>query len=219
MNGPQDLGGQMGFGAIRPEGPSEPLFHAPWEARALGLTLGAGALGRWTIDESRHARESLPPAVYYNACYYEIWIRALEKLLLTHDLITEADLAAGTTAPAAPHPARLAPDAVRPALARGAPSDRDVQHGPRFAPGDRVRARVMHPRGHTRLPRYVRGATGRVEADHGGHVFPDSNAHGRGEAPQRLYTVVFDGRDLWGADAEPGLQVSVDAWESYLDPV
>ncbi|MGM0659745.1 MAG: nitrile hydratase subunit beta [Pseudomonadota bacterium] len=218
MNGPQDLGGQMGFGAVRPEGPSEPLFHADWEARALGLTLCAGALGRWSIDESRHARESLPPAVYYSSSYYEIWIRALEKLLLAHDLITEAELAAGTSAPAAAHPERLAPDAVRPALARGASSDRTLQASPRFHPGDRVRARVMHPRGHTRLPRYVRGATGRIEAEHGGHVFPDSNAHGQGEAPQRLYTVVFDGRDLWGMDAEPGLKISVDAWESYLDP-
>lgn len=218
MNGPQDLGGQMGFGAVQPEDPSEPLFHAPWEARALGLTLCAGALGRWTIDESRHARESLPPAIYYSASYYEIWTRALEQLLLTHDLIAEADLAAGTSAPGAPHPRRLAPDAVRPALARGAPSDRDTPDGPRFRIGDRVHAKVMHPRGHTRLPRYVRGATGRVEADHGGHVFPDSNAHGQGEAPQRLYTVVFDGRDLWGDDAEPGLTVSIDAWESYLDP-
>jgi nitrile hydratase len=219
MNGPQDLGGQMGFGAVRPEGPSAPLFHAPWEARALALTLCSGALGRWTIDESRHARESLPPAIYYTASYYEIWTRALENLLLTHDLIDEGDLAAGTTTPAAAHPKRLTPDAVRPALKAGAPSDRPVQTAPRFRPGDRVRARVMHPRGHTRLPRYVRGATGRIEADHGGHVFPDTNAHGRGEAPQRLYTVVFAGRDLWGADAEPGLQVSVDAWESYLDAV
>ena len=37
MNGPQDLGGQMGFGAIAPE-PNEPIFHAAWERRALGVT-------------------------------------------------------------------------------------------------------------------------------------------------------------------------------------
>ncbi|MEI4232962.1 nitrile hydratase subunit beta [Roseovarius sp. D22-M7] len=218
MNGPQDLGGQMGFGAIAPEGPAEPLFHAPWEARALALTLASGALGRWTIDESRHVRESLHPAVYYNSSYYEIWTRALERLLLAHDLITEADLAAGTAAPGAAHPRQLAPEAVRPALARGTPTDRPLQTPPSFRPGDPVRARVVHPRGHTRLPRYVRGAHGVIEADHGGHVFPDTNAHGLGEAPQRLYTVVFEGRTLWGPDVEPGLRVSVDAWESYLDP-
>ncbi len=217
MNGPHDLGGQMGFGAVRPESDAPP-FHAEWEARALALTLCAGALGRWTLDESRHARESLPPAIYYNASYFEIWLRALEALLLRHGLVSDTELAAGQGAQAPPHPRRLAPQAVAPALARGGPTERPLDSAPRFRPGDRVRARVMHPRGHTRLPRYVRGAIGVIEADHGGHVFPDTNAHGGGEAPQRLYTVVFDGAALWGADAEPGLQVSVDAWESYLDP-
>ena len=37
MNGAQDLGGVMGFGPIAPE-KDEPLFHAPWEKRALALT-------------------------------------------------------------------------------------------------------------------------------------------------------------------------------------
>jgi nitrile hydratase len=51
---------------------------------------------------------------------------------------------------------------------------------------------------------------------HGAWVFPDSNAHGRGEQPQHLYTVVFDGIDLWGAAAEPGTAVSLDLFEPYL---
>ena len=42
MNGPQDLGGQMGFGPVAPE-KDEPIFHAEWERRALGLTIAAGA--------------------------------------------------------------------------------------------------------------------------------------------------------------------------------
>jgi nitrile hydratase len=48
-------------------------------------------------------------------------------------------------------------------------------------------------------------------------VFPDTHAHGRGEQPQHLYTVVFDGADLWGEGGERGTAVSVDAWESYLE--
>ncbi|MGY6411441.1 MAG: nitrile hydratase subunit beta [Alkalilacustris sp.] len=215
MNGPHDLGGQMGFG---PVDPAPVPLHA-WEARALGLTLCAGALGRWTLDESRHARESLPPAVYYSSSYFGIWTRALESLLLRHGLITEAELAAPDTTPEhAAHPRRLDPARVPAALARGGPTDRPVETPARFAPGDRVRARNLHPRSHTRLPRYVRGRIGTIEAEHGGHVFPDTNAHGLGEAPQRLYTVVFDGTEIWGADAEPGLCISVDAWESYLEP-
>jgi hypothetical protein len=86
-----------------------------------------------------------------------------------------------------------------------------------FAPGDRVRARNIHPKSHTRLPRYVRGHVGTVERLHGAHVFPDSIVLGKGEDPQWLYTVCFDGRDLWGGEAEPGLTVSVEAFEPYLE--
>lgn len=206
MNGPQDLGGAMGFGPVRPE-PDEPPFHADWEARALGVTLAAGALGEWNIDESRHARESLPPAVYLSSSYYEIWIRALEILAARHGLL-DRDV---------PHPRRLPAERVAAVLAAGTDYTRPLTQPPRFRPGDRVRARTIHPRGHTRLPRYVRGHEGRIEADHGGFVLPDASAHGR-EAGERLYTVVFDGETLWGPDAEPGTQVSVDAWESYLEP-
>ena len=49
-------------------------------------------------------------------------------------------------------------------------------------------------------------------------VFPDTNAHGRGEDPQYLYTVVFDGRELWGKDGEAGTTVSLDLFEPYLEP-
>ena len=48
--------------------------------------------------------------------------------------------------------------------------------------------------------------------------FPTANAHGKGENPQWVYTVVFDGREIWGEDADPTLTVSIDAWESYLEP-
>ena len=86
-----------------------------------------------------------------------------------------------------------------------------------FRAGDRVRAKNMHPTTHTRLPRYVRG---RRAWSSGARlpVFPDSSALGAGDDPQWLYTVVFDGSELWGADADPTLKVSVDAFEPYLEP-
>ena len=217
MNGPQDLGGMMGFGPVLPE-PDEPPFHADWEARVLGLTLCAGALGCWSLDESRHARESLPPAIYFNASYFEIWLRALEALLQKHALVTAQELAAGAAPAAPPHPKRLSPERVEPAMKAGTRYDRPLAAVPRFRPGERVRARNIHPRGHTRLPRYVRGAVGTIEADRGGFVLPDASAEGRENVAERLYTVVFDGETLWGPDAEPGTQISVDAWESYLEP-
>ena len=87
----------------------------------------------------------------------------------------------------------------------------------RFKVGDRVRAKNIHPRMHTRLPRYARGHVGVVERVQGSHVFPDAAARGQGEQPQWLYTVVFNGRELWGADADPTLRVSIEAFEPYLD--
>src|SRR5205814_81171 len=71
---------------------------------------------------------------------------------------------------------------------------------PAFAAGDAVQARNIHPPGHTRLPRYVRGRRGVIEAQRGVHVFPDTNAHFQGEHPQPLYTVRFTARELWGPD-------------------
>jgi nitrile hydratase len=89
----------------------------------------------------------------------------------------------------------------------------------RFKPGDRVRTKNIHPTTHTRLPRYARGRIGVVEALRGCHVFPDSVVIGEGEDPQWLYTVLFDGRELWGADADPSLKVSIEAFEPYLESV
>ena len=112
----------MGFGLVAPE-VEEPVFHAAWEKRALGLTLCASALGKWTIDESRHARESLHPADYYASSYYEIWTKALEALLLRHGFITAADLAAQRAVDLVPGPSRiLTADNVAAALARGGPT-------------------------------------------------------------------------------------------------
>jgi nitrile hydratase len=82
-----------------------------------------------------------------------------------------------------------------------------------------VRARNINPPTHTRLPRYVRGRVGTIERVLGCHVFPDSNALGKGEDPRWLYTVRFDGRELWGDHADPTTQVSVDAWEPYLERI
>lgn len=217
MNGPHDLGGQMGFGPVAPE-PNEPLFHAEWEKRALGVVLSCGAFGAWTIDESRHARENIPPPAYLAASYYEIWIRALEVLLERHGFAAQDEIAAGHRRDDGAAPKRvLKADMVPGVLARGGPCDRPVEALPKFGPGDRVRTRNFNPVTHSRLPRYAKGKTGLVETVQGAFVFPDDNAHGKGENPQWVYTVVFDGTEIWGEDAAPGLTISIDAWEGYLE--
>lgn len=218
MNGPQDLGGQMGFGPVAPE-QDEPVFHAPWERRALALTLAMGAAREWNIDISRHARESLPPAQYLGSSYYEIWIAGLSRLMLARNLVTGDELASGRMKVAAKKVAgKLLAKDVPAVLAKGGPTTRPETAPPRFATGDRVRTRNMHPVTHTRLPRYLRGHVGEIVLLHGTHVFPDTNAHGKGESPQALYTVRFSARDIWGEARNPRDTVSADLWESYLEP-
>jgi len=81
-----------------------------------------------------------------------------------------------------------------------------------------VRTLNMNPVGHTRLPRYARDKIGRIESVRGCHAYPDGIMAGnRGDA-QWLYTVAFNGRTLWGEDADPSLTVSIEAFEPYLEP-
>lgn len=218
MNGAQDLGGMMGFGPVVAE-KNEPIFHGGWEKRALGITLCCGALGEWNIDTSRHARETLHPADYLSSSYYEIWTKGLLKLLAARDLVSGAEVDAGHSLGAAKATARPALKAadVPARLAAGGPCDRPLERAPLFQTGDRVRTKNFHPTGHTRLPRYARGKRGVVEARQGSFVFPDTNAHGRGEDPQWIYSVVFQGTELWGPQSDPALTVAIDCWEPYLE--
>ena len=220
MNGVHDMGGMQGYGPVRPE-VNEPIFHADWERSAMGLTVLMGGSGQWNIDQARSARESLPPALYLSSSYYQIWIEALERLMLARGLVHPEELRQGQmTSPGVPLRVITA-DQVDAAMARGTPADRPIRGPARFEPGQRVRARLMHPAGHTRLPRYVRGHVGTVQAVRGVHVLPDRHtAHPptpESDQGEWLYTVVFDARDLWGPQADPTVSVSVDAWESYLD--
>ncbi len=211
-----DLGGTTGHGPIEYE-PEGVVFHHEWHAKALALTLAAGVPGGWNIDRSRSARETLPN--YADLSYYEIWTAALERLLVEHELVTEAEVATGRSL-AAPDTNRrvFTADRVAAALARGGPTEREPNGPARFAVGDQVRTRSGRVDHHTRLPTYVAGRIGAIERVHGAHVLPDTNAHGLGEQPEWLYTVVFDATGLWD-DAAPGQRVSVDAWESYLSHV
>lgn len=216
MNGPQDLGGRHGFGPVIPE--DENLrFHAEWEKRVLGLTLAAGALGLWNIDASRHARESLPAAIYYSSSYYAIWLRGLEALLKNSGEVTDAELALGhSEAPGQQSARRLEAVAVPKVLEAGGPTDRPGPP-PKFGIGDRVRMINHQPAGHTRLPGYARGHVGTIIAVHGAHVYPDTNARFEGECPTPLYTIEFTASELYGDDADPTLCVSIEAWEPYIE--
>jgi nitrile hydratase subunit beta len=215
MDGIHDMGGMHGFGKVEPE-ENEPVFHAAWEGRCLALNRAMGAIGAWTIDEGRAGIEQLPPNLYLSRSYYGKWALRLENMVVARGLAGADELAAGHVLHAAkPLPRKLTIDDVPRTLTRGS-FGRPAPAPARFRAGDRVRTKNIHPPTHTRLPRYARGHVGVIEAIRGCHVFPDSTAVGGGENPQWLYTVLFEGRELWGDSADPTLTVSIEAFEPYL---
>ncbi len=209
-----DVGGQLRHGPIQLESDGK-VWRAAWEPRVFALHLSMGAAGAWNLDMSRAARETLPD--YDQRSYYEIWFAALLKQLEERGLVCAEEVAAGRSL----HAPLMLPRFVHardvPTMqARGAPTARLATRGPRFAVGLPVRTIAGPTSHHTRLPKYAQGKPAVIERVHGMHVFPDTNASGHGEQPEWLYTVVFRGTELW-PDAEPGLTVSIDAFEPYLE--
>jgi nitrile hydratase len=222
VNGAHDLGGMHGFGPVEIER-GEPVFHHEWERRAFAITLAAGFLGRWNIDQSRFAREQMPPAEYLATTYYEHWMFGLETLLHDHGLVRRPELARrlqDPAAPAAPVAGErvLAARDVEAALRRSRASKADEDVAPRHKAGDRVVTVNINPLGHTRLPRYARGKHGVIALDHGVWVFPDSAGNGLGRKPQHCYSVRFTARELWGQDAPARDAVHIDLWDDHLVP-
>jgi nitrile hydratase len=213
------MGGMHGMGPIEYE-KNEPVFHARWEARAYALVRAMGAWGKGNIDARRHQRELIPPAEYLRMSYYEKWIAGLVEMMVRAGAVTRAEVGSGRPAPGSTKATPpLTAAMVAETLRRGAPASRDVPVAPRFKVGQRVRARNINPEGHTRLPRYARGKLGAIVRDHGVFVFPDTNAHLRGEKPQHVYSVRFTARELWGAAVSPRDSVYIDLWDDYLEKV
>jgi nitrile hydratase len=206
-----------GFGPIECQ-PNERVFHAPWEGRVLAMSRALGGLQEWNIDIGRYWIELLAPDAYLASSYYERWLARLENLLVARNLVTKAELVAGhADGPGRPVKGRALTQADLGGILTPGSFARPAPAPARFKIGDRVRARNIHPRTHTRLPRYVRGHVGVIERVHGCHVFPDAVVASGAEDPQWLYTVTFEGATLWGPDSEPGLRISVDEFEPYLD--
>ena len=203
MNGVHDMGGMHGFGPVTPE-KDEPVFHAAWEGRVLRCNArrGCSAIGIsiWAAPQSRSCRRisiSASPitrngtaASKRGSCPSVSSARTRSK-------------AGHALHPAKPVKRKLTPADVDAGLQRGS-YFRKEQSPARFKPGDKVRTKNINPTSHTRLPRYARDRVGTVEAIRGCHVYPDSVVLGKGEDPQWLYTVVFDGTELWGPDAAAG---------------
>jgi nitrile hydratase beta subunit len=217
LDGIGDMGGMQGFGTVSVE-PDEPVFHEEWERRAFAMALLSMRVSGTNLDAFRHAGDRLHPVDYLVDGYYGRWLGMAETLLTDSGIIAPGAVDArarklrGEDATEPPPPSPNKPD-YQPTAAG---SLRQVDTPPAFGVGDRVRARDIHPTGHTRLPRYVRGRVGVVRQIRPGAVLPDTNAHFLGENAQHVYSVEFDARELWGMDSEP-FALSIDLYESYLE--
>jgi len=215
VDGVHDMGGMDGFGPLVPDGAN---FHADWERRVYGMArvtrvagLGSGMF--------RAAIESMPPDRYLAASYYERWLYGVERRLEQGGVLTSEDIERGLARfEAGPLPTSSDPELAERCVAVQRNGDPMVAAAaPRFRPGQRVRVRRMRPAGHTRCPRYVRGAFGVIERVHGDAALPDAVALGEDHPPEALYAVRFRSDDLFGPGEEPGFRVLVDLSESYLE--
>jgi nitrile hydratase len=218
MNGVHDMGGLQDMGPVVIE-KNEPVFHAAWEGRVYAMTQALRSWGKWNLDSSRAAIETIAPAEYLAMTYYQKWYTSLVALLLRFDMVTRAEIESGHASQGGPKAvARLTADKVTAYVQNGVHYDRDVAIAAKFGVGQSVRARNINPPTHTRLPRYARGKIGTIERDYGVFVFPDTNAYFLGEKPQHLYSVRFSARELWGEQAKPQDAVYINMWDDYLEP-
>ena len=228
MNGIHDMGGLHGFGAVPYEYEhEEPVFHANWEARVFCMTQVIDTLGVWNLDEHRHVIELMAPERYLADGYYGRWLFAMETLLAARGILfteeIEQRLAEYATDPRGYYtPVRADrnwPLAEQDKVRWGA-WRHDAEVHPRFAVGDTVRVRNIHPAGHTRVTAYTRGKTGIVHTVNAQPwVFPDTRAHYQGENLQPVYCVRFAARTLWGPQAEANAYNYIDLSESHLEPI
>ncbi len=218
MDSIADMGGMQGYGSP-PYEPDEPVFHEPWEGRAFAMTLlSINRLSGANLDRMRHALERLHPMDYLADGYYGRWLNCAEILLTDSGVIAPGAIDArarrlrGEDVAEPPEPTLNKPEYT----ATGPGSLRQIEDEPRFKVGQTVRAKDIHPAGHTRLARYVRGRTGVVERLQPAALLPDTHAHYLGENPQHVYGVAFDSTELWGSDAEP-FTLHIDLFETYLE--
>ena len=217
MNSVHDMGGMHGMGSVKIEA-DEPVFHADWEKRVFATRLACAYHRRWNSDINRYAVERMPPADYLASSYYEHVLFGLETVLTEQGVVTVQELTSGRAEGHADVNSVLDMAGLDRLLQNRIRARREEKVVPKFKAGDAVVARNIHPAGHTRLPRYVRGRHGIIDRDFGVYVFPDTNAMSRDPKPQHLYTVRFNARELWGPGAAARDSVYVNLWDDHLDP-
>lgn len=214
-----DLGGKPGFGQVDQSG-DDAVFHDRWEAKVFAMVGAGSAAGAWyNTDRFRHAVERIDPEAYLTQGYYGRWLGGVETLLVEAGIVSQEEITLRAIARGASRNDLVAAQPSQSPDPLGQPpgssgSDRSISDAPKFKIGDQVRSLANRVSQHTRLPEYAMGKRGEIVMHHDGWVFPDTNAHGKGENPKHLYTVRFTSEVLMD---KPGFAVCIDLFEPYLE--
>ncbi|MEM9220737.1 MAG: SH3-like domain-containing protein [Cyanobacteria bacterium P01_F01_bin.150] len=117
-----------------------------------------------------------------------------------------------------PNQCMTAQDAIT-LLNEGLSCQADSDLPAQFQVGDRVKAKVVHPKTYTLLPRYVRGKVGEIIKDYGVYVFPDTMGQRLSQKPQHVYSVRFSAQELWGQDVSPKDFLYIDLFDDHLESI
>jgi nitrile hydratase len=217
MDGIHDLGGREGFGPIRWKSDEHgQAFHEEWQARVWAIAMLMFAKWRrddsgWTPDWFRHVLERIDPADYLTMNYFDKWVQSCTAVLIDEGTFDLDDFVSGVSSARSAGVERLGeraePGQTSPTGAADA----------MFVIGAAVQAKSTIGAMHTRLPSYIRGRSGLIDAHHGMQPLADASARGEVKR-EHLYTVVFTASELWPEATDRKDRIYIDLWESYLVP-
>jgi nitrile hydratase subunit beta len=225
LNTIYDMGGQHNYGPIAPK-ENDYQWKEDWEIRTMAFNITSMIQGFYNLDECRHSIERIPPHLYLTLGYYEKILYMVKTCLIENNILSEEEIQQRASeileGKYKYNPASLENepkefgDEMLESIVAGGPTIRSETREPLYSVGDKVQTKNMHPTTHTRLPQYARGKKGTIINYLGFHVYADDHAHGKGEAPQPLYTVKFEFSEIWGLSGKQNQYVYLEMYEAYL---
>ncbi|MBP1154946.1 MULTISPECIES: nitrile hydratase subunit beta [unclassified Paenibacillus] len=219
MNGVHDMGGMQGFGQIVRE-ENEPVFHADWEGKMRAMLVTLSKKNVINLDEVRYAVERVKPDFYLAFSYYEKWLYGLLILLIEKGVLNDVEIQEIKKGFSLDENQDLLNALTQLKYVRDNKTALNItrESAPKFKPGDTVITKLIHSKGHIRLPSYAKGKMGCVKEIHGNYKLPETNIYSEQAIKEPVYLVEFDASDLWGPDTPRKDKVLIDLWESYLQP-
>ena len=190
---PFDVGGEESWSGDLNTSP-KPM--ARWELETHALFLSLVKKRMMKVDELRAGVERLDPQRYHAWSYYDKWASSMAHAALARGLVEEDDLNAALGEVSTP----LEPLFKAGAIVRVKLDERPL---------------AKHRKPHVRVPAYVHGAVGVVEAYRGAFEDPEFLAFRGSSEAIPLYTIRFSSAALgWGKD---DVSICAEVYQSWLE--